>query len=140
MLFKPINETTLITRDQGAVEYMDLIVGMDEVELFSADNMRTLKQNKKMWPLLTDIAKQVTWMNAKHDPETWKVIIVSAWRSQVFVQGIGGTLVVIPPKTSRLSKKSFSELLECIYSFGSGESVRWSEPALQAYEEYRGAS
>ena len=89
---------------------------------------------------MTDISKQVTWLGAKHDPETWKVIIVSAWRSQVFVQGIGGTLVVIPPKTSRLSKKSFSELIESIYSFGSGESVKWSDPALQAYSDYREAA
>ena len=139
MLFKPINGT-LITRDQDAVEWMELVADMDEVELFSVESIRTLKQNKKMWPLLTDISKQVTWMGAKHDPETWKVIIVSAWRSQVFVQGIGGTLVVIPPKTSRLSKKSFSELIESIYSFGSGESVKWSDPALQAYEDYREAA
>ena len=139
MLFQPINGT-LITRDQDAVEYMELIADMEEVELFSVESIRTLKQNKKMWPLLTDISKQVTWLGAKHDPETWKVIIVSAWRSQVFVQGIGGTLVVIPPKTSRLSKKSFSELIESIYSFGSGEGVKWSDPALQAYSDYREAA
>ena len=139
MLFKPINGT-LITRDQDAVEWMDLVADMDEVELFSIESIRTLKQNKKMWPLLTDISKQVTWMGAKHDPETWKVIIVSAWRSQVFVLGIGGTLVVIPPKTSRLSKKSFSELVQCIEVFGSENGVIWSDPSLKAFEQYREAS
>ena len=136
MLFQPINGT-LIIRDQGAAEYMETVADTDEVELFSIESIRTLQQNKKMWPLLTDVSKQVTWMGAKHDPETWKVIIVSAWRSQTFVQGIGGTLVVIPPKTSKLSKKSFSELVEAIYSFSSGEGVKWSEPALEAYETYR---
>ena len=61
-------------------------------------------------------------------------------KAQVFVQGIGGTLVVIPARTSRMNKKEFSELIEAIYSFGSGEDVRWSEPALAAYELYREAA
>jgi|TARA_R110002124_G_scaffold258111_2_gene423866 hypothetical protein len=137
MIFKNINGT-LIAGCQQAHEFLQ--VCLDEVELFSLDGIRTMAQNKKMWPMLSDISKQVTWLGAKHDPETWKHIITAAWKAQVFVQGIGGTLVVIPARTSRMNKKEFSELIEAIYSFGSGEDVRWGEPALAAYEEYREAA
>ena len=117
MIFKNINGT-LIAGCQQAHEFLQ--VCLDEVELFSLDGIRTMAQNKKMWPMLSDIT--------------------AAWKAQVFVQGIGGTLVVIPARTSRLNKKEFSELIEAIYSFGSGEDVRWSEPALAAYELYREAA
>ena len=100
MIFKNINGT-LIAGCQQAHEFLQ--VCLDEVELFSLDGIRTMAQNKKMWPMLSDISKQVTWLGAKHDPETWKHIITAAWKAQVFVQGIGGTLVVIPARTSRLN-------------------------------------
>ena len=136
MKFKNINGT-LIASCQKAHEFMS--VCLDEVELFSLDGIRTLSQNKKMWPMLSDVSKQVEWFSQYHDPETWKHIITAAWRSQVFVNGIGGTLVVIPVRTSKMKKKDFSELIEAIYAFGSDEGVKWSEPAIAAYEQYREA-
>lgn len=137
MKFKAINNT-LIAACEEAAEYLSLVCG--EVELFGLDNIRTVEQNAKMWPMLQDISKQVTWMGAKHDTETWKVIITAAHNSQTFVQGIGGSLVVMPCSTRRLSKKRFSELIEQIYAFGAEQDVKWSEPALKAYEQYREAA
>jgi len=75
-----------------------------------------------------------------HDPWTWKHILTAAWAGQKFVRGIDETVVVIPVKTSRLSRKKFSELIEAIYAYGSEERVRWSEPAMRAYGQYREAS
>ncbi len=137
MIFKNINGT-LIAGCQQAHEFLQ--VCLDDVELFSTENVRTLEQNKKMWPMLADISKQVVWMGQKHDTETWKVIISAAHKAQTFVHGIGGSLVVMPTSTRRLGKKKFSELIEQIYSFGAEQDVRWGEPALAAYEEYREAA
>ena len=136
MRFKVINGT-LIAGDEEAAELLSF--AQDEIELFSIEDMRTLEQNAKMWPMLTDISKQVTWMGAKHTPTVWKVIIIAAWRGQTFVNGIGGTIVAIPVSSKRLGKKAFSELIEAIYAFGAEQNVKWSEPALAAYQEYREA-
>ena len=138
MNFKPINRT-LIANSEEAAQYLEAVGQMGEVELFGIEDLRTVEQNAKMWPMLGDISKQVTWMGQKHDTKVWKVIITAAHNDQTFVHGIGGTLVVIPCSTRRLSKKAFSELIEQIYAFGAEQEVKWSEPALAAYEQYREA-
>lgn len=139
MKFKPVNGT-LIAGCEEAAKFLRIAGGMDFVELFSLEGLRTLQQNKKMWPLLTDISKQVEWYGEYHDAETWKHIISAAWRNQVFVKGIGDSLVAIPVQTSRLRKAEFAELIEAIFSFGADEGVLWSDPAMRAYEQYREAA
>jgi len=133
MKFKLINGT-LIASCQEAHEFLALC--MDEVELFSKEGLRTLAQNRKLWPLLRDISTHVTLFGCTHTPEIWKHIISAAHKDQYFVKGITGSLVVIPVKTSNMSKKEFSIFIEEIYSYGSGEGVNWSDPAMAAYEEY----
>ena len=139
MKFKPVSGT-LAPWCEEAAKFFDVIQGMDLVELFSKEGIRTLLQNKKLWTMLGDVSKQVTWFDAKHDTETWKHIITAAWRNQVFLHGIGGGMVAIPTSTSKLNKAEFAELIEAIYVFGSDEGVNWSEPALKAYEQYREAA
>jgi len=137
MKFKNIGGTLIAGCEQSA---QFLAVCLDEVELFSTDGLRTLAQNKKMWPMLTDLSTHVVLMGLKHKPEIWKHIITAAWKSQIFVHGIAGSLVVIPTSTSKMNKKEFSELIEQMYAYGSDEGVPWSEPSLKAYEQYREAS
>jgi len=137
MKFKVISNA-LVAACEDSAQFIALVV--DECELFGLDDLRTMEQNKKMWPMLKDISDQVVWMGQKHDTLTWKYIIIAAHTSQVFVHGLGGSLVVIPSSTRRLSKKRFSELIEQIYSFGDEQEVKWSEPALRAYSEYREAA
>jgi len=139
MKFRAINNT-LIAACEEASKYLEIVQHMDVVELFSMEGLRTLQQNAKLWPMLTDISKQVKLFDVKHDPETWKHIITAAWRDQEFVRGIGGKVVVLPVRTSKLRKGEFAELIEAIYSYGDDQRVRWSEPALQAYEQYREAA
>ena len=138
MNFKPINGT-LIANDEDSAQFLAAVSQMGECELFAIEDIRTLEQNAKMWPMLSDISKQVVWMGQKHDTNTWKHIITAAHKAQTFVHGIGGSLVVIPCSTRRLSKKAFSELIEQIYAFGDEQEVKWSEPALAAYNHYREA-
>jgi len=98
---------------------------------------RSLDQNNKLWPMLTDVSKQVDWYGKKHSKEDWKDIISSAWLQQTLVPGINGGFVAIGVRTSKLTPEQFSGLIECIYAFGAEQGVKWSEPALQAYEQYR---
>ena len=128
---------TLIAACEEAAEYLSLISGMGEAELFSKDGLRTLAQNRKLWPLLRDISQHFKLFGESHTPEIWKHIISAAHKDQYFVKGISGNLVVIPVKTSNMSKKEFSIFIEELYAYGSGEGVTWGEPALKAYETYR---
>ncbi|EPC06725.1 hypothetical protein HMPREF0864_04733 [Enterobacteriaceae bacterium 9_2_54FAA] len=46
-----------------------------EIEL--SPPKRTLSQNRKMWPLLHDLAQQVVWYGQKYDEDDWKDLITA---------------------------------------------------------------
>ena len=100
---------------------------------------RTTDQNSKLWPLLQDVATQVDWYGRKLSKEDWKDVFSAAWKQQDVVPGISGGFVVMGVRTSQMSKAQFSELIEIIYAFGAEKSLKWSEPAIKAFEEYREA-
>ena len=90
---------------------------------------RTLDQNNKMWPMLTDLslAKPEGRMMT---PDLWKAATMSACGHEVqFLQGIDNT----PPfplghRSSNLSKAQMADLITFIYHYGDRHGVRWSEP------------
>lgn len=96
---------------------------------------RSTEQNRKMWPMLSDISKQVEWHNMKLAPAEWKDVFTAAIKRQKLVPGIDGGLVVIGGHTSRMSKTDFSELIESLYAFGTEHEVEWSEPAQKLIAE-----
>jgi len=87
---------------------------------------RSLDQNALLWPLLGDVAGQVEWYGRRLKPEEWKDIFTAALRKADVVPGIDGGFVVLGQRTSTMSKRRFSELVELIYAFGAGRGVRWS--------------
>ena len=101
---------------------------------------RTKEQNRKMWPLLTDLSRQHEWFNQLREPEEWKVLVMSAYKGETnVVPGINGEVVNLGLSTSGLNKAEFSELIEFIYSLGSEWGIKWSDPALKVFESYREA-
>jgi len=47
------------------------------IEIEVSPPKRTLSQNRKMWPLLHDLAVQVTWFGEKYDEDDWKDLITA---------------------------------------------------------------
>ena len=101
---------------------------------------RSLSQNAKMWPMLTDVSKQVDWYGEKLSPEDWKHVFTAGLTKQRAVPGLEGGFVVLGQSTSKMPKAVFSRLIEIIYAFGAEQNVEWSEPAMRAYEQYREAT
>jgi len=93
---------------------------------------RTLDQNAKLWPMLTDISRQVEWYGQKLNPYEWKDVLTAALKKQKAVPGIDGGLVMIGAHTSQMTKEEMSDLLEVIYAFGAEKGVKWSEPEKAA--------
>jgi hypothetical protein len=90
------------------------------------DATRTLDQNAKLWPLLTDIARQVDWYGQKMDKDDWKAVFTAALKKERVVPGINGGFVVVGQSTSAMGKAEFSELLDLIQAFGAEHNVKWS--------------
>jgi hypothetical protein len=99
---------------------------------------RNLKQNSKMWPMLTDIEKQVTWYGKKYDRDGWKDILTGSFKTAEFVPNTEGSgFVVLGMRTSKMGRKEFAALIEFIYSFGASQNVVWSEKSEAVYQEYK---
>ena len=110
------------------------------------DLIRSFLQNKKMWPMLRDFAKQKDFNGEKISTDDWKKILMSAWlvvekdiRADI-VQGLEREVVVLSGyKTSELGKKDFISFIEYLYYQGTEFNIKWSEPAQKAYDTYREA-
>ena len=95
---------------------------------------RSLDQNAALHAALSDIAEQVTWHGVKFDTEDWKRLCVSAYlrekgeevRMVPALKGKG--FEVIYAKTSRMTVRQISELLEWVHCFGAENGVQFKEP------------
>ena len=90
------------------------------------EQTRTNDQNAKLWPLLSDVSRQVDWYGNKLTPDEWKDVFSAALSKQKVVPGIDGGFVVCGLKTSKMGKKEFSDLLELILAFGTQQGVVWT--------------
>lgn len=108
---------------------------------------RSIKMNAKLWPMLQDFSSQVIYMGAKRTKEDWKVILMSAWRitekgqQPDLLPGLHGEFICLNYSTSKLGKKDFSSFIEFIYATGLTQfSVKFTDPAMQAYSTYKEAN
>lgn len=92
------------------------------------ENKRTLEQNAKLWPMLTDISLQLTWHGMKYPPEDWKDYLMHQLRGGRWMPAEEGGMVPVGFRTSELTKEEFSGLIEVAYAFGARQGVEWSEP------------
>ena len=96
---------------------------------------RSKEQNRKLWPMLSDVANQIEWYGQKLTKEEWKDVFTAGMHQQKCVPGIGGGVVFFGFRTSKMNKKQFSDLIEFIYAFGAERGVEWSEQAIEMYKE-----
>lgn len=88
---------------------------------------RSADQNSKMYAMLSDISR------AKPDgrrwtPDTWKAAFMHSTGHQVqFCEGLDGSgPFPLGFRSSRLTVKQMSDLIEVIYEYGSRHGVRWT--------------
>lgn len=89
---------------------------------------RSDDQNAKLWPMLQDVARQVDWYGTKLADHEWKDVFTASLRKSKVTPGLDGGFVVLGQKTSTMTKREFSDLLELMYAFGAEKGVIWSEP------------
>ena len=90
---------------------------------------RTIEQNARLWPMLSDVSRQVEWHGRKLSDEDWKHVFTAGLRKLDVVPNLDGTgFVALGQSTSKMGKRQFSDLIELIFEFGARHGVRWSEP------------
>lgn len=96
------------------------------------EDKRTLAQNRMMWAVLNDIAKQVSWNGEQLTAEEWKHLITANLHGQKCLKGINGGLVFMGLSTRKMNKKEFADVVTCAEQFGAENGVKFSNDALEA--------
>lgn len=86
-------------------------------------------QNRKLWPMLADIQRQVPGFS-DYSADDIKLRFLNALGVELrflpTLEGQGAFPVGL--RSSTLTVEQFSALVELIYGFGARHNVRWSEP------------
>ncbi|QNU44366.1 recombination protein NinB [Mixta calida] len=101
------------------------------IEVIIQERKRTSDQNKKLWPLLHDLSRQVVWFGQKYSPDDWKDLITSLVaktknEQQRTAPAIGGGVVMFGSRTSKMRVSEMVEVIEAIYWFGTEQNVKFS--------------
>lgn len=99
-----------------------------EISCKPLKNTRSAQANRAMWIALTEISRQVDWYGNKLTPEEWKEVLSASLRQQRAVPGIEGGFVVLGIRTSRMSVKEMSAMIDLCYAFGNEHGVKFSAP------------
>jgi hypothetical protein len=120
---------TIILRGQAQRDLAKRIIdaaGPDFVVTVSAPK-RSTDQNAKLWAMLSDVSRAKPDDRA-HNPETWKALFMNACgHATRFEVGLEGEPFPVGFRSSRLSKKQMSDLIEFVYAYGTQRGVMWSE-------------
>ena len=86
-------------------------------------------QNRKLWPMLQDIQKQVPGFETfSLDDIKLRFLNVLGAELRFLPQLEGEGMFPVGLRSSTLTVSQFSALVELIYQLGSKHDVRWSEP------------
>lgn len=90
---------------------------------------RNLEQNAAQWPILQCIAEQLQWpVNGQMEwltPDEFKDILTAAYKGDAIrlAQGVSGGVVMLGARTSKMSKKEFSDWLEFLHWFCADKNI-----------------
>ena len=97
----------------------------DGTRLIFQEARRTDDQNRLMWDLLTDIAKQVPWHGVRLSADDYKLIFLAALNQEMrLVPNLDNTgFVSLGRSSSKLSKAEMSNLIELLLMFCAERGV-----------------
>jgi len=92
------------------------------------DPTRTKEQNAALWPLLTEISEQKEWCGSYLTEDEWKDIFTATLYGQKSVPNLDKTgFIILGRRSSKMSKKDFSELLDLVCAFAANNGVGLGE-------------
>ena len=96
---------------------------------------RTTAQNDMMWSILTDISRQVQFVVngalVSIEPEEVKDILTAGLKQEMrMAMGLNGGMVMLGQRTSRMSVRDMTQLIELAHAFGDEKGVEWSRASL----------
>ena len=103
------------------------------LELILRQKRRSSVQNNKMWSCLTDMSQQVEWCGKRLTPDGWKDFITGHLNGQDLIPNMHGTGFISinrGKRTSEMSVKEMTAVIELCHAFGTEQNVEWSPTSL----------
>jgi len=96
---------------------------------------RSLAQNDMLWSILTDISRQVDFVVngalIKVSPEEVKDILTAGLKRETrMALGIDGGMVLLGQRTSKMTVRQMTELIDLAHAFGAQKAIEWSPTSL----------
>jgi hypothetical protein len=95
---------------------------------------RNLEQNAAQWPYLQAFAEQkelcINGKMVKGTADDWKDVLTGAFSGEMRMAAFDGKVIMLPQRTSKMSKREFSEWLEFLIAMAAQMGVK-------VYEEHR---
>lgn len=88
---------------------------------------RSSEQNRRLWAMLGDVARQVDWYGQKLSADDWKHVFSASLKKQRAVPGIDGGFVILGQSTSKMTVSEMSELQTLIEAFGAEKGVIFND-------------
>lgn len=129
-----MKKTFILSHDQARANALQWVKSAPHGHSVTiSEPTRTLEQNSLLWPLLGELAKQVTWHGQKLTADDWKDLLTASLRKQRAAPAIDGNgFVVFGERTRTYTKAQFSELIELIYAFGAQHDVQFHHQPQEA--------
>ena len=97
---------------------------------------RSLEQNAKLWPMLTEISNTFLWHGVKWTPEQWKHFFLNYLQTECnydvarmdFMPAHDGGYIPVGRKSSLLTVEQFSDLITLIQKFCDEQEIDLREP------------
>lgn len=91
---------------------------------------RSEEQNRKLWPMIDDLRRQVPDM-AEFNRDDIKLRFLNALGVEMrFLPALENEgMFPVGLRSSTLTKAQFSGLIELLYEFGARHDVKWTDPA-----------
>ena len=119
-----------VEKMRAVVEACKAWPGAFEVEV--REPTRNSPQNRALHSALSDVARQATWKGEKLTVDVWKRLCLGAWmresgRQPQMIPALDGQgFDIIYERSSKLSVKECSELLEWVMALGAELGVRFT--------------
>lgn len=101
-----------------------------------AEETRTDRQNRLMWPLIDDLRRQVPDYAAFTADQMKLRFLDALGEEMTFLPKLEGAgLFPVGQRSSTLSKTQFAALIELMFMFGARHGVEWSQRSLDSRDE-----
>ena len=128
---------TLYSAQQGHAVWSGLwpeikasLMAGQKLQVSVTDEGRNLEQNAAQWPILDAFSAQLQWpVNAElvyMSADEWKDVLTAAFNREAvrIAKGLDGGVVMLGLRTSRFTKKRFSEWLDFLNATAAQRGVR----------------